>query len=230
MTSLVAFTVAAVVVSIGGIRTGRRLRHTLEPPPAPRKSARSSSRRGRRGRRTPSPIPSALLLELIAALLEAGAPPPTALRHLANALARVGDHRATHLEALAVDVEQGVIVAGPNASHVRNPRAPARGGLRPRRRTGRRRRRSRDVPFDSGSADPELDILREAMRMAGRAGLAPASLVRRAAAEERRRTGVARRRSIRRLEVLLVLPVGLCLLPAFVLLGIVPVVIDLFSG
>ena len=44
--------------------------------------------------------------------------------------------------------------------------------------------------------------------------------------------GVQRRRNVpsARLEVLLVLPVGLCLLPAFVLLGIAPTVIDLLSG
>jgi tight adherence protein B len=75
-----------------------------------------------------------------------------------------------------------------------------------------------------------LQVLEDAVRLAVTAGLPPAALVRRAAAEERRRAAAVRQRAIRRLEVLLVLPVGLCLLPAFVLLGIVPVVVDLLLG
>jgi tight adherence protein B len=66
--------------------------------------------------------------------------------------------------------------------------------------------------------------------MAVSAGLPPAALVRRAAVEERRRAAAVRQRAVRRLEVLMVLPVGLCLLPAFVLLGIVPVIVDLLTG
>ena len=40
----------------------------------------------------------------------------------------------------------------------------------------------------------------------------------------------AAEQAARRVGVLAVAPLGLCFLPAFVLLGVVPVVIDLFSG
>jgi tight adherence protein B len=75
-----------------------------------------------------------------------------------------------------------------------------------------------------------IAAVEEALLLAARSGLPPTALVRRAAAEERRRTGAAQLRAIRRLEVLLVIPAGVCLLPAFVLLGIVPLVIDLITG
>jgi tight adherence protein B len=54
--------------------------------------------------------------------------------------------------------------------------------------------------------------------------------VRRAAEQERRRQISAQLKAIRRLEVMLVIPGGLCLLPAFVLLGIVPLVLQLIFG
>ena len=92
--------------------------------------------------------------------------------------------------------------------------------------------RSVDLTRAPEAADPEpvLDALTEALRLAVLSGLPPAELVRRAAVEERRRGAATRRAAMRRLEVLLVLPVGLCLLPAFVLLGIAPIVIDLLAG
>lgn len=168
-------------------------------------------------------MPAPLLLELLAALLESGAPPPTALRHLAAALAKDGDSRAEPLEALALDLEQGITTSTPDLDPTTPPAAEHLPTIR--RILGRPR-----SPSASGATDPALTVLREAVRVAALAGLPPAALIRRAASEERRRLGAARRRAIRRLEVILVLPVGLCLLPAFVLLGVVPVVIDLFSG
>lgn len=85
--------------------------------------------------------------------------------------------------------------------------------------------------------DPELTendsttaALTEALTLAARSGLPPSALIRRAATEERRRQAAARAKAIQRLEVLLVIPGAVCLLPAFVLLGIVPLVIRLVSG
>ena len=69
-----------------------------------------------------------------------------------------------------------------------------------------------------------------ALTLAARSGLPPTALLRRVAEEERRRLASAQLKAIRRLEVLLVIPAGLCLLPAFVLLGIVPLVIRLIAG
>jgi tight adherence protein B len=73
-------------------------------------------------------------------------------------------------------------------------------------------------------------VLEEALWLAARSGLPPTTLIRRAAADERRRQSAAQSRAVRRLEVLLVVPAGLCLLPAFVLLGVAPVVLDLVLG
>jgi tight adherence protein B len=157
--------------------------------------------------------------------LESGAPPPAALRHLAAALAKTGDSRAGSLDALALDLEQGITGAAPDPEATPPAAARVDAVL-----AAIRRRLGRATPPPGESPDAALAVLREAVRMAALAGLPPAALVRRAAAEERRRVGAIRRRAIRRLEVILVLPVGLCLLPAFVLLGVIPVVIDLFSG
>jgi hypothetical protein len=180
-------------------------------------------------RQSLAPIPSPLLLELVAALLESGAPPSTALRHISSALARVGDRRALPLESLAVAIEQGVVPTATATTRISSALGDARGP----RRAGLRRRLQLPGPRSHASRsadDAGLAVLRDAVRMATAAGLPPAELVRRAAAEERRRAAAVRQRAIRRLEVLLVLPVGLCLLPAFVLLGIVPVIVDLLTG
>jgi hypothetical protein len=215
----------AAFAAFGDGRVRRRLRRAAAEV-APGTATPGADRRRRRARPAPSPIPSPLLLELLAALLESGAPPPTALRHLAAAMARTGDSRAEPLEALALDLEQGITGAATDPEATA-PAAAARveavvGAIR--------RRLRRAGPLPGESPDAALAVLRDAVRMAALAGLPPAALVRRAAAEERRRVGAIRRRAIRRLEVILVLPVGLCLLPAFVLLGVVPVVIDLFGG
>lgn len=162
-----------------------------------RDHARGARRAPPRGSAPLAPrLPGPLLLELVAALLESGAPPPVAVRTIGGVLSAEADPRGAVLLTLAVHLEHG----GP-------------------------------VPVDAHlHGDPGLAALVEAMQMAVSAGLPPAVLVRRAAAEERRRLSSAQRRAVRRLEILLVLPVGLCLLPAFVLLGIAPMVIDLLGG
>lgn len=63
------------------------------------------------------------------------------------------------------------------------------------------------------------------MRESWERGVAPESMLRAAAADIRARRSAAAREAAERLGVSLVVPLGLCLLPAFVLLGIVPAVI-----
>jgi hypothetical protein len=75
-----------------------------------------------------------------------------------------------------------------------------------------------------------LEPVREAMALAEATGLAPAGLVRSAAAEQRRREAAAAEVAARRLAVLAVLPMGLLLLPAFVLLTVAPLVLGLLGG
>ncbi|MBT0767364.1 type II secretion system F family protein [Kineosporia sp. J2-2] len=157
----------------------------------------SASQPYRRSARTsPGPasatMPGPLVLDLIAALVESGAPPQAALRGTGAGLTGLGDPRGEKLLALADLVTD-----------------PASG----------------DLKHDDATA-----ALAEALTLAARSGLPPSALVRRAAAEERRRQAAARAAAIHRLEVLLVIPGAVCLLPAFVLLGIVPLVIRLVAG
>ena len=72
--------------------------------------------------------------------------------------------------------------------------------------------------------------LRELVALSSSTGLPLAGLVRAAAADRRRALGAAQAKAAHRLAVLLVLPTGLCLLPAFILLGVVPLILDLIVG
>lgn len=81
---------------------------------------------------------------------------------------------------------------------------------------------------------PRLDVLRRALRGAWADGAAPGESLRAAGAEHRHERQAAARTAAARLAVQLVLPLGLCYLPAFVLVGLVPVLlalgVDLLSG
>jgi hypothetical protein len=147
------------------------------------------------------PMPGPLVLDLVAAVVQGGAPPHTALTAVGAALGESGDPRAAHLLSAAGRVSRP-------AAKLAADNAGAAG-------------------VESGRL---LGAVEEALFLAARSGLPPTALVRRAAEEERRRQLSAQLRAIRRLEVLLVIPAGLCLLPAFVLLSIVPLVIDLVAG
>jgi tight adherence protein B len=85
------------------------------------------------------------------------------------------------------------------------------------------------VPADRAwqGVDPELEPLARSLVMAERTGASAAVVLSAAAADAR--AGRRRRAVIaaRRLGVLLVLPLGLTTLPAFVLVGVVPVVLGL---
>ena len=72
-------------------------------------------------------------------------------------------------------------------------------------------------------------VVRAALR-SGRSGAALAGALRRAAEEGRRAAAAADDIAARRAGVLAVLPVGLCFLPAFVLLGVVPVAASVLAG
>lgn len=87
----------------------------------------------------------------------------------------------------------------------------------------------RGAPWSAAwaGAPAELDALERALAAAWHVGAAPLPVLRLVAVQVRRdvrqRAGVA----AARLGVRLVLPLGLCLLPSFVLLGIVPLVLSL---
>jgi hypothetical protein len=142
-------------------------------------------------------MPGPLVLDLVAALIQGGAPPRTALGSVGAALQAAGDPNGADL-----------LTASARIGH------PAGVTAAP-----------------SGSGDQRLTaMVEEALWLAARSGLPPTTLIRRSAAEERRRQAAAQLRAVRRLEVLLVVPAGLCLLPAFILLGVAPMVLDLVLG
>lgn len=71
--------------------------------------------------------------------------------------------------------------------------------------------------------------LDRAMSVAVEAGVPAASLLLEAAREERSRTQFRLERQAERLSVRILLPLASCILPAFVVLGVVPVVVRLFG-
>lgn len=75
-----------------------------------------------------------------------------------------------------------------------------------------------------------LGVVAEALQAAWEHGAAPADALRVAQAEARRRAGAHARLAAGRLGVHLVLPLGLCYLPAFVLVGVVPILLSLGAG
>ena len=88
---------------------------------------------------------------------------------------------------------------------------------------------------DLGLADVDrtasgwVAALDDVLLLARDSGVAVAPLLTAAAAEERRRQAADARAAAARLGVRVVLPTGLCLLPAFVLLAIVPLVLALLG-
>ena len=76
-----------------------------------------------------------------------------------------------------------------------------------------------------GDAVPALSDAARVCARAAVSGAAVADEMHRLSAALRARTQVERRRRLQRATVWLVLPLGLCFLPAFVLVGVVPVVV-----
>jgi hypothetical protein len=107
-------------------------------------------------------------------------------------------------------------------------------GPRPPSRVWRRPRRPRQAAAPATTA-PEpggrtLEALTSALHLATVTGSGPVALIRAAAQEERSARAAHAVRAARRLGVLVLLPTGLCLLPAFVLLTVVPLVLQLVLG
>lgn len=87
----------------------------------------------------------------------------------------------------------------------------------------------RQVGVPEGSPE-ETERLREVLELARAAGV-PAALLLRAAAEDvRDEAAAAGLAAAEGLAVRLVLPLGVCVLPAFVLVGVVPVVVGVLSS
>jgi pilus assembly protein TadC len=132
------------------------------------------------------------VLDLVAAVLAAGAPVTTALDLVAEALREYAPAQAEHLADLA-------------------------------------RRQALALPRPSSAGPAWLGVLERTLLLAGDAGVPPGAVLVSAAADERRRRAERRRLAAARLGVQVVLPTGLCLLPAFALLTVVPMVVALLG-
>lgn len=80
------------------------------------------------------------------------------------------------------------------------------------------------------TAPQRLAVVQRALRPAWLHGAAPAPALRAAAQASRQDRTAAAKAAAARLAVHLVLPLGACFLPAFVLVGLVPVLVSLGSG
>ncbi|ABS01969.1 type II secretion system protein [Kineococcus radiotolerans SRS30216 = ATCC BAA-149] len=153
---------------------------------------RLTQRRGSLRREPPVDVP--LVLDLVAAAVEAGLPPGRALEAAVDALAGTGAEE-TALRRVAVQLSWG---SSPEEAW-------------------------RDLTGES----ERWDELAEALLLSTRTGAPAASLLASAAASARAARRWEAEAAAARLSALLVLPLGLCTLPAFLLLGVVPVVLTL---
>jgi len=80
------------------------------------------------------------------------------------------------------------------------------------------------------AADPRLAPVVRICRRSATSGAAVAEELRRLAGELRRTDQAQRRRRAQRASVWVVLPLGLCFLPAFLLLTVVPIVVALLPA
>lgn len=169
---------------------------------------RAADHAGREAGQASAALDVPCLLELVAAAVRSGAGVPRALEAVGAAVGGP-DGRALGRVAAALRLGAGWDAAWAGACDV-----PARSG--------------RDA------VAPRLDVLRRALRGAWAEGAAPGESLRAAGAEHRHERQAAARTAAARLAVRLVLPLGLCYLPAFVLVGLVPVLlalgVDLLSG
>lgn len=85
------------------------------------------------------------------------------------------------------------------------------------------------VVADAGGGPPEPET-HEALELSQRAGAPAVDLLRAAAADARRRSRTEGRLRAARLGARLLLPMGLCTLPAFLLLGVGPMLLSVLAG
>lgn len=85
------------------------------------------------------------------------------------------------------------------------------------------------VVQDAGGGQPDRET-RDVLALSQRSGAPAVDLLRATAVETRRRRRTAGRMSAARLGSRLLLPMGLCTLPAFLLLGVAPMLLSVLSG
>lgn len=194
---------AAAALLIGSPRPGQaRLRSSPSAAGARRRSRQGWLEARRRRADACAAVPVFLVVDLVAAAVDAGTAPAAACLAVAD----------------AVRSSAAPPVPG-SADHVRDPEADMH---------------DLDLAADlqriacgSSVCGPDLVEFAGVLSRAERWGVAPGAMIRRCAEEERRRSAATAEAAINRLPIRLVLPAGVCLLPAALLLGVVPVVLDL---
>ncbi|WP_167585334.1 type II secretion system F family protein [Kineococcus rubinsiae] len=197
--ALAAVLLVLAVLAVPGRSSGRRGgRLAVRRGSADEVVPRARAGLRRPVRATPGPVLDVpLLLELTAAAVTAGLPPGTAVE---EALAAVESTRPGPL-------------ADPSAVALQGVCAQLRLGADPRTAWA--------------GAGPDLAPLADALLLSALAGAPAADLLLSAAGQARRERRRAAQEAAARLGSLLVLPLGLCTLPSFLLLGVVPVVLTL---
>lgn len=217
MTGVVASTgaidvVLAVVVAVGliaaaapwrGLERGRRLRLVASP-------GCTDVAGGAPAAEQQEEVDLGVVLELLAVALRAGTSLPRAVRVTGQAVAGADGAR---LARAGTALELGA--SWDEAWH-----RPADGGGRGRLRLGRRRT----------ADDRVVALVRDCLRPAWVDGAAPGPLLHAAEARLAHDDATAAQVAAERLGVRLVVPLGTCLLPAFILMGLVPVVVALGQG
>jgi hypothetical protein len=185
---------------------------------------------------------TSLLEWALCALCAAAAPFPWwwSARVRLAAVARSPDRRSSPTDLEPVDVDVAVLLAlldAATASGAGLPRALAAVGRAIGGADGRAMERASaalvlgagwDVAW-SGSGH-RLAPVAAALHATWTTGAAPGPALRSGAAQVRRDRRTAAREAAGRLGVRLVIPLGLCFLPAFVLIGLVPVMVSLGSA
>lgn len=158
-------------------------------------------------------LPTPVRLELIAAMLGSGLSVSRAVHTIAQVEGSPALRRVARLLDTGLDWDAAWEAGDPRPSSPRGWRAGA--GMR-----------GRPAPASGGDARG-LRHLRESLEFAVRTGAPAASLLRAQAARLRRQRHREAEKRAAALGVRLMLPLGLCSLPAFICLGVVPVLIGL---
>ena len=151
----------------------------------------------RRARREPDRVDPALMIDLLGAMLSAGAP-------LGGALAVLGDTCPPPL-SLSVHRVQGALALGADWETAWTSA----------------------ISQSDATTGATLRELAAALRFAALTGASSAGIVYACAGQLRRRRNSDAQRRAATLGVRLVVPLGLCYLPAFICLGVLPVVFAL---
>ncbi|MEZ2370182.1 type II secretion system F family protein [Arthrobacter sp. RCC_34] len=166
---------------------------------------------------------SALLLELVGVLLESG----LSLERSLEVLAECAD------QAIAAQLRRVVAALALGAAWDAAWRSASDVGPLAGVNSDRVSLVPRAVRLFRGSGHglhPSLQALKQALGFAALSGAPSAQSIRSSAAAERRRTLRDSERRAAALGVRIVLPLGMCSLPSFICLGIIPVVLALLPG